>query len=118
MCRELSLSRRREREGEREKEGESRGERELVTRAAFHLALSKAAYSVCTHAFREASFKRTGKKGERQDKESDMNPTTCSLFKGAKLCICLRKPLLYAANEKRARRTKKKEKKNRKKKGL
>lgn len=44
----------------------------MVTYVAFHLALSKQAYSVCTQALRDDSFKREGKKGERQDKESDM----------------------------------------------
>lgn len=77
-----------------------RGER-LVTCVAFHLALSKQAYSVCTQALRDVFFQRRGKrKGKRQDEESDMNPTSCSLFKegGVRLCICLRRPLLHTSN--------------------
>lgn len=77
---------------------EKRRREQLVIYVAFHLALSKQAYSVCTQALRDVSFKRKGKKGERRDKESDTNPTTCSLFKGAKLCICLRKPFLHTQN--------------------
>lgn len=66
MGRELSPSR--QRGLLKKKKGE-----QLVTRAAFHLALSKPAYSVCTHTPRvvvvvvvgAVPFKREGKKGEK-----------------------------------------------------
>lgn len=61
------------RAAEREEEEETARTRAgLVTYVAFHLALSKQAYSVCTQALRDVSFKREGKKGGRQDKESDI----------------------------------------------
>lgn len=70
MGRELSLSRRRQKglaKSAEPRERERKKRDELVTYVALHLALSKQAYSVCTQALRDVSFKREGKKGERQD---------------------------------------------------
>lgn len=56
----------------KKKQRQRRTRGELVTYVPFHLALSKQAYSVCTQALRDVSFKGEGKKGGRQDKESDI----------------------------------------------
>lgn len=76
MGRELSLSRQRKKglskSTELPRKKKKRPREELVTYVAFHLALSKQAYSMRTQAWRDVSFKREGKKGERQDKESDI----------------------------------------------